>query len=298
MFDRILVLIEERLKNPLGFLVAVIAGLGAIFSALKAAYDFYNNLPAPWGWIAAIAIVTSVFFVVLIFTLTVHYRKNYALPMEQRYITLETEQHWHIRENGLREIKASKTFLFFRHPRKDDVFDTAIGSLELAFKDLKYESPDAKIIDTEIGGKFLYKIYWEPKSDRLKIGVPYKHELSLLYPKGTDPTEKSVTIASTGFIKKVKVVITTERDIEFAIAYKKRAGQHYKNADSILNKAKSVSNPLAPPVSQPDNRRVEWCHEDIEAGETFFVCVFLAADNLPNPPLKQDAPSTRLLTSR
>jgi hypothetical protein len=282
--DPLLRLITEKLKNPFGLLVAIVAGIGALLGALKSAYEFFLNFPAPWGWIIAAAITVASTLTALIFLMIVSFRRTYRIPLEQRYIFTEVDQSCHIRKDGLRYFVQRKTYLFFRPPHPDDFFDNQLSSRELNFDELGYTSPDSRVIDTEKISDNLLKLYWEPLAEPVKIGVPYRHEFGCLYPKQhlADPLVNFITFSTSGFIKFVALRVTADRQISHAIAYRRRAGQSLKDASKIVDYAKKVTRPLAPPVQRVDEHTIEWRHEDISAGEIFYVVIFLKEDETAN----------------
>lgn len=293
--DALLRLIAEKLKNPFGLVVAIVAGIGALLGALKSAYEFFLNFPSPWGWIIAVAIVVASTLTALVFLMIVSFRRTYRIPLEQRYILTEVDQSCHIRKDGFRYFVQRKTYLFFRPPSPDDFFDNQLSSRELDFNELSYTSPDSRVIDTEKISDNLLKLYWEPVSGPVKIGVPYCHEFGCLYPKQnlTDPLVNFITFSTSGFIKGVMLRVTADRQISHAIAYRRRAGQSLKNAKKIVAYAKKVTRPLAPPIQRIDEHTIEWRHEDISAGEIFYVILFLKEDeaaNQPNIAVERDAP--------
>lgn len=281
--DALLRLIAEKLKNPLGLLVAIMAGVGALFGALKSAYEFFVNFPSPWGWIIAIAIAVATALTTLVFLMIVSFRTTYRIPLEQRYILTDVDQSCHIRKDGTRYFVQKKTYLFFRPPSQEDFFDNQLSSRELDFNELGYTSPDSRVIDTEKISDNLLKLYWEPLSGAVKIGIPYSHEFGCLYPRQNlkNHLANFVTFSTSGFIKIAKLKITADRKIAHAIAYRRRAGQSLKNANKIIASAKKIMRPLAPPIQRIDEYTIEWRHEDISAGEIFFIVVFLEEDELP-----------------
>lgn len=110
--DPLLRLIAEKLKNPFGLLVAIVAGIGALLGALKSAYEFFLNFPSPWGWIIAIAIVVATTLTTLIFLMILSFRRIYRIPLEQRYILTEVDQSCHIRKDRLRYFVQKKHTYF------------------------------------------------------------------------------------------------------------------------------------------------------------------------------------------
>jgi hypothetical protein len=278
--DALLRLIAEKLKNPFGLIVAIVAGIGALLGALKSAYEFFLNFPSPWGWIIAVAIIVASSLTTLVFLMIVSFRRTYRIPLEQRYILTDVDQSCHIRKDGFRYFVQRKTYLFFRPPNPEDFFDNQLSSRELNFDEMGYTSTDSRVTDTEKISDNLLKLYWEPLSGPVKIGVPYRHEFGCLYPKQnlTDPLTNFITFSTSGFIKSVTLKVTSDRQISFAIAYRRRAGQSLKNANRIVAYAKKVTRPLAPPVHRIDDYTIEWRHEDILDGEIFYVVVFLKED--------------------
>lgn len=148
------------------------------------------------------------------------------------------------------------------------------------FNELEYTSPDSRVTDTEKISDNLLKLYWEPVSGPVKIGVPYHHEFGCFYPKQdlADPLVNFITFSTSGFISSVTLRVTADLHISHAIAYRKRAGQSLKNAKKIVDYAKKVTRPLAPPIKIIDMHTIEWKHEDISAGEIFYVVLFLKED--------------------
>ena len=57
--DSLLRLLTEKLRNPVGFIVAIVAGIGALFGALNSAYGFFINFPSPWGYVIAGAVIVA-----------------------------------------------------------------------------------------------------------------------------------------------------------------------------------------------------------------------------------------------
>ena len=269
--DWLLQTLERQLKNPFGFFVVIMSGIITVASTTITAIGVINKITPPWNLVFGFSIFAVVPVVILIFVFAFSFRKTYRLPLTERFIFLDVIQHWHFMANGLRKVKVKKMYVFYKPPAQEDLFDTIIGSLELDFHALKYNSPDSKVIETEKVGEFLYKILWQPKNGEIKIGEPYMHKLECLYPKGDDSLNKSITVASTVYVKKVKVIITSEREINEIVAYKKRAFQSYKKYPRIQNLAEKIRDYKSPPVNRVSPKKAEWEISDLYSGETYFI---------------------------
>lgn len=280
--DALIRLVSERLKNPIGFMVAIIAGIGAILGSLKSAYEFFITLPAPWGWFIAVCISLASLITAIIFISIINFRRTYRIPLEQRYIFTDVTQSCHIQSDGLRNFTQSKTYFFFRPPKPEDFFDNQLSSRELDFADLKYSSKDSKVIGVDKISDTLFKVSWEPINTEIEIGAPYTHIFDCTYPRQKISYENVnfITFATSGFIKKVHLTVTSDKKIVKTVAYKKRFGQSLKNADKIVDFAKKVRSTEAPPVKRLDEKSIEWEHEDITSGDIYFVVVFLGGSNI------------------
>ena len=112
------------------------------------------------------------------------------------------------------------------------------------------------------------------------MGVPYTHEFSCIYPrqKLNSSDVNFITFSTSGYIRNTSIRVTSERDIVKAVAYKKRFGQSLKHADLIAEFANKVTRPLAPPPRLISKNEIEWRHDDIRAGEIYFIVTFYAND--------------------
>lgn len=271
MMDRFLQILEQQLKNPIGFFFVIMSGIITIASTTIAAIGVINKTKPPWNLIFGLSIFAVIPVVILIFVFAFSFRTTYRLPLTERFIFLDIFQHWHFMANGLRKIKVKKVYVFYKPPAREDLFDTVIGSLELDFHALRYDSPDSSVVETEKIGEFLYKILWNPKNGEVKVGEPYMHKLECLYPAGDDSLNKSITIASTVYVKNINVLITSEREIHEIVAYKKRAFQSYKRYPGIQNLANKIRAYKAPPVNMVSPKKAEWKIGDLHSGETYFI---------------------------
>ena len=216
----------------------------------------------------------------LVFIAILNFRRAYRIPLEQRYILNDVIVDCMVRKDGFRKFIQKKTYLFFRPPSNEDLFDNQLTSIELDYANLEYYSPDSQVIDVERTSEFLFKVFWEPKAGEIAMGVPYTHEFSCLYPrqKINASDVNFITFATSCYVRNTRIRVSSERDIVKAVAYRKRFGQSLKRADSIAEFASKVTRPLAPPPTLISKNEIEWRHDDIRAGEIYYIVTFYASN--------------------
>lgn len=280
--DALARLIEEKLKNPIGLLFAIFTSIATILTSCVGLYEFFQKIPYPWNWILVIVILFSIISAIVIFFMMVGYSRRYNIPLEDRYLFKEVLQKCYIDSEGLRHFNQQKTYFFFREPRKDDFFDNQLSSKKLPFQEMNYKSSDSRIVSIDdLPEKNLCKIYWEPVEDNIKIGVPYTHEFSCTYPaQKIDEFENVnwITISTSCYISKYKIIISSDKEIESVVTFKKRWGQSLKNPKKIIKFSKIVQQTFAPPVVMKDNI-LEWEHEELKRGDMFFIVIFYKHNN-------------------
>jgi hypothetical protein len=213
-------------------------------------------------------------------------RREYALPLNAKYIFTEINRTWEIDQAGNGVLGNDKTYLFFGEPQDTDLYDAVMSSHNVELEDLHYQSTDSAPRDYQQVSDTMKRIYWRPKVGELKVGTPYTHNLKSSFPYlDKDPPEfKIMTIVAPVFTLKFAVSVKSEIPIKQVVVFKERAFQKFKNVDRIARRGKSIKRRMAPLPSEVDANNLTWGVDKLPASTVYYMILYFNVSESPPEP--------------
>ena len=264
------------IQKPYQAILAVLGLFGVAFTMFRIVIEINQRL----GLGAAVlffSLILGIIIYVIMTYMEYDILNSYKIQSDQGYIYNKVDQQWHILKNGQRQISCVKEFLFFKKPEPDDCVDILFGSLTLDVDQLQYKSLDSTMDHCILSRTDAINVYWKPKGGPIEIGDIYTHDFSYLYPSGTDPLEKSITVASRVYVKKMTFRITTENPIISATINKNDENIAFWDSKSIFDTSKNI-HPSFVKKFEPNIMEIEF--EKLEPSESYFIVLRLAGINL------------------
>ena len=88
--------------------------------------------------------------------------RRFSFPSEERFLFTDIARKWRIESSGASTAETASSYLFFREPEDEDLFDIAFSSEDYDLQTYQLHSPDATARDQEKRGKNLWKVFGSP----------------------------------------------------------------------------------------------------------------------------------------
>lgn len=259
---------------------ATVFGIATAITTVWGVVSVYRDL-VQWLGSHFAALLIAGFLGVLVLFVIVSFilpsvRRQYALPLTARFICPEIKRTWEIDSVGNGVMTNLKTYFFYEDPHEEDLIDTVMGSQELTYLELNYQSNDSVPVNHEQANTVMQRIYWKPKVGEVKIGVPYTHHVKSDFPyHGTSPPKsKIMTIIVPVLTLRFELVVKSEIPVQRAVVYKGARWQRFKDHDGIALRGQRVKKTQAPLPALPDKSNLTWAMDKLPGKTVYYLVLY------------------------
>lgn len=292
--------LEDWLGSPFSTVSTVCAGLCTIWGL----FEIFQYVQSGWGTTGGavfLVILLGIISAPVIFQqLILNIPRRLLLPVEERFIYLSALRTLHYRDSGICEVENRHQYLFFREPRADDLADTLFGT-ELDLAQAHYNSPDSLSVDGIPSQGKVSKIFWQPRGEAIKVGIPYEHTYCCKVPIAEAMESTFYAVGAPVYTTNVTVVVNSDVPISKAVAFKDSPWLSFKTDKDVIDAARENRRRRAPMPERLSDRSIQWSIAPLRRGEMFYVVIFFAstrreggleAKKTPNTAAQADACGT------
>lgn len=264
-------------------------GLWEMCHKIKASYGDF------WALAAVGLIVVGVLLPFAISTFVKSGLRRFSFPAEERYLITRVARTWRIASDGSASVETEGSYLFFREPRDEDLFDVAFSSEDYDLGFYQLQSPDAVARDQQLLGSNLWKVFWRPKT-AIEIAKPYLHKFTAAFPAPNGGfTSKSFTIQVSALTMQYQLDIESELPVWRSYAYKKRWWQRLRDHGQIVRTAQRIKRTHAPPVTRLNEKKLSFAFQNLGRADTYYVVLLYKpetseklGDGEKQPPIHEE----------
>jgi hypothetical protein len=260
-------------SDPVKLQFSIVQLIAALVTVLIALSSLFSN----YGLLITFSFLLIIGFALIlpqVVAIIANLERRYGLPPQKSYVLSNCTQEWHVNLAGDRRARASRTLLFYKTPQTTDLIDTVIGSLELSWPEINYETNTSIVDHYERSSPDYYNVHWLPK-EPIFIGDSYTHEFSVNYPPGDQAFEKSFTIGCITPCRIFQLIITTDRIIKDVEIVRTYGEEKLDDGVAIFAKREWSLNEILKVWTQ---NRLTIQIENLEVGERYILKVFLETD--------------------